>query len=126
MEQASNFTYISKRKLNIAKKVKESKWKEEEENEGYASLEECLSEDELDLIGEADQAVLNANRVKGVSKKHKQVIDANVVAVKLYEISEEKGLATGDLVLCANCSACLNNFCKLLPEEGENKWTLGM
>ena len=124
MEQASNFTYISKRKLNIVKKVKESKWKEEEEeeDEGYSSLVEGLSDEELDLIGEADQAMLNANRVKGVSKKHKQEIDANVVAVKLYEISEEKELATGDLVLCANCSACLNNFSKLLPEEGENKW----
>ena len=122
MRRASKFTYISKRKVGVAKKAKEEGWNEEEEGEGYASMEDCLSDEELDLIGETDQAMLNANRVKGVSKKHKQEIDANVVAVNLHEISEEKELATGDLVLCANCSACLNNFSKLLPEEGENKW----
>ena len=122
MQKASKFTYISKRKVGIAKKAKEEEWNEEKEGEGYASMEECLSDEELDLIGEADQGVLNAKRVKGVSKKHKQEIDTNVVAVNLHEISEEKELATGDLVPCANCSACLNNFSKLLPEEGENKW----
>ena len=133
MEAGSEFTYLSKRKLQMIGKKRERESKrvigevEEEEDEGYLSCA-SISDEELDNFG--DNMNMNMNKQAMVKSggdhrhHHRQEVDTNVVAVKLNEVNKETEIATGDPNKCLNCQVFLSRSSRLeeTKEAGEYIW----
>jgi len=63
--------------------------------------------------------------VGSAGKKYKQEVDTNVLSLHLGILKNKSEIATGDPILCSNCSAIFNIYSKLITDSTKNEqsWT---